>query len=277
MSTTASSLTDLASRASADRGRREAVKGLGRAGFAAKALLYAVIGLLAGRLALGDGAEPASSNGAFDVIAEQPFGRVLLALTAAGLVLYGLWRLAMVVRGDADRSDLPASLVRTAWATSGVFNLGLGWLAASAVLGQGQSGGEQSTGTLLGLPGGVAMVGIVGLVLVGVGIDQGRRAANGDWADHLDLSSMTARQRNVAIVAGKAGHAGRSLAFAVMGVFLLQSAFTFDPDEPVSLDAALRELQGTALGLPVLLAVAAGLVAYGVWCGSVTLWGEPHE
>lgn len=272
---TAAATTD---RSPGGDGRREAIEGLGRVGFAAKALLYVVVGAVVGRMAFGDASQEASSEGAFDAIASQPLGTWLLALTALGLAFYGLWRLSMTVLGSPRSDDLPAWLVRTSWGVSGLVNLGLAWLAARTVLGSGGSGGtSRDTGALLGLPGGVAMVVVGGLILVAVGIDQGRKAADGDWQRHLDRSAMGPQRHRAAVLAGRIGHGGRCLAFATTGGFLVHSALTYDPDEPVGLDAALRELQATAFGLPVLLAVALGLTAYGAWCASVTLWGEPHE
>ncbi len=278
--TTAPSVGDLRPRRqfTANGREREAVKHFGRVGFAAKGLLYLTVGLLVGRLALGGSSQEADSKGAFDLLASQPFGQVLLGLTAVGLAAYGLWRLAMVFVGDTDDEDLPGWVHRAAWLRSAVAYGFLAWLAASKVLGGGsQGGGDQQAGTFFDLPGGVALVGIVGLLIVAAGVQQARRAVNGDWADHLDLASMDERQRNLAILAGKVGHVGRAIAFGLVGAFVMEAALTYDPDQPVGLDAALPEVQGAGWGLPVLLAVSVGLAAYGVWCAMVTFKGDPHE
>jgi hypothetical protein len=69
------------------------VEKLARFGYAAKGVVYAVIGILALQLALGQGGEATGPEGALSTIGQQPFGRALLAIMAAGLLAYALWRL----------------------------------------------------------------------------------------------------------------------------------------------------------------------------------------
>ena len=73
--------------------RTTAFEVLARAGFVARGVIYAVIGILAVKLALGDGGKTTNQSGALKTIAQQPFGQVLLILTAIGLAGYSLWRL----------------------------------------------------------------------------------------------------------------------------------------------------------------------------------------
>ena len=67
---------------------------LGRVGLAAKGVLYAVVGILAVKVALGGREQSPDKDGALTTIAQQPFGRGLLVLLALGLAGYALWRLA---------------------------------------------------------------------------------------------------------------------------------------------------------------------------------------
>ena len=66
---------------------------LARAGFVARGLVYLIIGVLALKLALGDGGKATNQQGAMKTIAHQPFGEALLILVAIGLAGYALWRL----------------------------------------------------------------------------------------------------------------------------------------------------------------------------------------
>src|SRR5438128_10242426 len=63
-----------------------------RAGFAARALVYATIGVLAGRAALGDGGKTTDTHGAIQSLGEGTFGQVVLVLVALGLTGYAVWR-----------------------------------------------------------------------------------------------------------------------------------------------------------------------------------------
>ena len=66
---------------------------LARAGLVARGVVYAVIGVLAIKLALGDGGKATNQQGALRTIAERPFGKTLLVLVAIGLGGYAMWRL----------------------------------------------------------------------------------------------------------------------------------------------------------------------------------------
>jgi hypothetical protein len=59
----------------------------------ARGLVYLIIGVLALKLALGDGGKATNQQGALQTIAHRPFGEALLILVAIGLAGYSLWRL----------------------------------------------------------------------------------------------------------------------------------------------------------------------------------------
>src|SRR4051795_8252262 len=94
----------------------EEVGWAGRAGLAARGVVYAIIGLLALKLALGDGGKATNQQGALHTIARQPFGKLLLILVAVGLFGYAAWRGAWgavgpVSAGDDDAKERVAGVV----------------------------------------------------------------------------------------------------------------------------------------------------------------------
>src|SRR5258706_8791880 len=79
---------------------------LSRAGFVARALVYAIIGILALKLAFGAGGKLTDQQGALETVAHQPFGKILLTLVAIGLGGYSLWRFVRAaIRHRPEGSD----------------------------------------------------------------------------------------------------------------------------------------------------------------------------
>jgi hypothetical protein len=71
--------------ATADRAATAPALGwLARAGLVARGVVYAVIGVLALKLALGDGGKATSQQGALKTIAHGSFGTFLLVVLAVG-------------------------------------------------------------------------------------------------------------------------------------------------------------------------------------------------
>src|SRR5918992_1253022 len=79
------------------------VERIPRFGYAAKGVVYVVMGVLAVLAAVNAGAgSTTDQNGAFQTIEEAPFGQVLLGVVAVGLVGYVLWRSIQVVADPDD-------------------------------------------------------------------------------------------------------------------------------------------------------------------------------
>ena len=72
---------------------------------AARGVVYGIIGVLAIKLAFGDGGKTTNQQGALQTIARQPFGKVLLVLLALGLAGYALWRLVRAAIGHGPESE----------------------------------------------------------------------------------------------------------------------------------------------------------------------------
>src|ERR1700727_567490 len=83
---------------------------LARAGFAARATIYLIIGILALGLATGPGGWGAHTRGAVETIARQPLGGVLLALVAVALAGYALWRLSRALLGHGSEGSRDSTL-----------------------------------------------------------------------------------------------------------------------------------------------------------------------
>src|SRR5471032_2664709 len=92
---------------------------LSRAGFVARAVVYAIIGILALKLTIGHGGKLTNQQGALHAVAQQPFGKVLLTLVAIGLGGYSLWRLVRAAIGHGPEAS-DTAYERVAGAGSGI-------------------------------------------------------------------------------------------------------------------------------------------------------------
>ena len=71
---------------------RQSVERLGRAGLAARGVVYSIIGFLLGTAAFqADPNEAVGLDGALSTLRDQPYGAVLLGLVGLGLAAYGLY------------------------------------------------------------------------------------------------------------------------------------------------------------------------------------------
>jgi hypothetical protein len=262
----------IAGGAGAGAAQRQAVEASGRAGFAARAVLYAVVGALAVQLALGDPGEDASQQGAMAAVAQQPFGGVLLGALAVGLAGYALYRAVQAVRGRGVDGVFKRRVVP---AVRAVVNALLAFLAFQELFGVGDDTSEPGvTAAVLAAPGGPLLVAGLGLVVVAVGVHQLTKAWTGDVNELADPASLPPRARRTARAIGRLGHLGRAAVFGVVGGFLVRASLLHDPESGVGLDAALGEVVDAPFGTTLLLGVALCLVLFGVHCGVEAWYGR---
>jgi len=241
---------------------------LSRGGFVARGFVYAIIGVLALRFAIGDGGKLVNQQGAFHAVARQPLGPLLLGLLAVGLGAYALWRLVRAVIGHGpEGADRAADRV-TALA-SGLVYAGLCFVAVRVLVGIGETTSpDRATGGILGWPAGPWIVGGVGLVFLAVALYQGYRGLTKNFLEDAKTEHMGPRTRAWIGWIGLVGYLARMVVFGLVGLFLIRAAVGFDPNEAVGLDGALAKLAQQSYGPVLLGVVAAGLIAFAVYSWS---------
>jgi hypothetical protein len=258
----------------AAKGRRAGqspwVERLGRLGLVAKGILYAVVGILAVKVALGGREESPDKSGALNTIAHQPFGRGLLMLLALGLVAYALWRLAQgFLDRDNEGEDAKGLAKRgSAIARAGWYGL-LAGLTIDRIVSARDSAGsneQQTTAGVFDLPLGRYLVYGAGLAFLGAAGFNAYRAVTCKFNKKLKTHEMNDAEEAAATGVGILGHLARAVVFTLIGLFLLKAAWQFDPNEARGLDGALMELAQQPYGALLLGAVAAGLMAYALYC-----------
>jgi hypothetical protein len=253
---------------------------LGRLGLAAKGLLYATIAVLALQVALpgGEGGQTTGQQGAIATLARQPFGTAVLVVLAAGLVAYALWRLVQAAVGTGKDEGAKEVAKRVGYLLVAVVYLGLAVLTVRTLAGSGGGGGggeQELTARVLGLPFGVALVVLAGLVIAGVGVYQGYRGITQKFREDLRIGRMSPSERTAITRLGTAGLLARGVVFVMIGAFLIRAALSYDPSQATGLDGALAALAGSA---PWLLGVVAlGLAAYAVYCFALVRYGRIRQ
>jgi hypothetical protein len=240
---------------------------LSRAGFVARGLIYAIIGILALKLAFGHGGKLTDQKGALHTVANQPFGKVLLTLVAIGLGGYSLWRLVRAAIGHGPEGS-DTGFDRVAAFASGIAYGVMCALAIEILLGAGggsRGNVKKSTAGVLGWPAGTWIVGIAGVVLIGVALYQGYRGITKKFLDESKVEEMGPQMKKWISRLGTFGHLARMVVFGLVGVFVVKAAIDYTPSKAVGLDGALAKIVHHSYG-PVLLGiVATGLIAFAVY------------
>ncbi|MEU9143869.1 DUF1206 domain-containing protein [Streptomyces sp. NPDC048349] len=251
-------------------------KVVARAGLAARGVLYVLIGVIAVRVAFGDGGQEADRKGALQELVAKPFGGFLVWAVGIGLVCMMLWRLSEAAFGAAGPDGHKAGK-RLASAARAVFYAVVAFSVLSFAAGAGgqRSSDEQSrdvTAKAMELPGGPWWVGAAGAAIAVGGAVIAVQAARRTFLKHLATERMPASARTPVEFLGVAGGVARGAVFAAAGAFVVYAAVRYDPAEAKGVDDTLRAFTQTPAGPWLLVLVAAGLVLFGLFSWAMALW-----
>jgi Domain of Unknown Function (DUF1206) len=243
---------------------------MARLGYVAKGVVYLIIGVLAGRVALGDGGKTTDNQGALQVIYQQPFGQVLVAIMAVGLVGYALWCfLRAFLDADGKGSDAKGLITRLGYALIGISYASLALVALNLLRSSGSAGKSTDaaagdwTARLLGQPYGETLVMLVGLLIIGIALFL---FANAYSARFLKAFSGLSGQTLVWVRRlGRIGYGAQGIVFTEIGILLIVAARQHSAHQAKGIGGALAQLAREPYGHVLLAVVALGLVAYGLY------------
>jgi len=252
-----------------DRG--DVVDKLARFGLLAEGVLYAVIGLLAIDVAQGDRREEAGSSGAIETVASQPYGQWLLGVLTVGFFAMAAWRLLQAANVNPSHGGEASDRVK--FGITGVIFVGLGVAALSTLLANLDSGGsggsssasqQKATSVVLDWPAGRWLVAFAGLAVIGFGlVSLWKNGVHAEFDERLGAMSEPTERAVVGL--GRAGYVARGLILAIVGIFLMQAAITYDASEAKGLSGSIRSLADDGLGQLLLWAIAIGLFCFGLY------------
>ena len=223
-----------------------------RAGYAARAAVYLMLGYLGLATSRVEGTSSVMND-----LKALPAGEWVLALTAAGLFGYALFRLYGAARDlDGDGSDAKGLARRIGKVASGVAHLGLCYLAVRLLTGGGSGGGGAAADMAREAPGGALILLVAAAGLAVAAVEQAVKAATAKFMDELVHNTPP-----LAEAVGRVGYAARAVVFAILA-WQAARAGLGDHDGEISFEGALGALRATGWGYSV---VVAGLLAFGVF------------
>jgi hypothetical protein len=250
---------------------------LARSGYAARGVVYLIVGAFAFLAGIGSG-ETVGTKGAIQQLLGQPFGETLLWIMVVGLVAYVAWRLTQAITDpEGHGTDAKGLLIRAgligsavAYTLLALFTLGL--LGSSIGESAGGGGGSGSSDFLTGLLGweySNYLVYLVALVPLGVGIAHIVKGWKAKFEKYFYASEDVMRWvRPIS----RAGLIARGIAFLIVAGMLFSGGARYEPTDPPSLEDALNALQSLPFGTFWLSLVGLGLVAFAVYSFSEAIW-----
>lgn len=247
--------------------RSDTVDTLVRYGLVVYGFLHLMVAWLAVEVALGRSSGKVSSQGAFQQLAQDTIGRVVLVAVAIGLFLMVVWQGLEAFFGHADRSGWGLWLRRFRSAVTAVVYGFLGVQAVETVFGSSGGGGAKSaTAKLMDLPAGQVLVGLAGLVVFGIGVGMCWYSLTGGYVDNLSAEGRRGETGRAYLLAGRIGYFSKGIGACLVGSVICYAAVTHDPHKSGGLDQAVHDLVHWPAGGPILIAIAAGIGCYGLFC-----------
>jgi hypothetical protein len=250
-------------------GKHPWVERLARFGYAAKGIVYIVVGALATLAALGEG-ETTGTQGALRSIARQPFGRVMLGIVAFGLIAYVIWRFVQAITDADDKgTDAKGIALRLGYTGSGFIYAGLAYSAARILFGAREDGrpdaAESWTASVMEFRYGNWLIVLAGLSVMGYGLYQCYKGYAAKFRKRLKIGEMSERGVLWAMRSGRFGFIARGVVFLIVGGIMIQAALRYGSTKVKGLDGALQLLIQQSYGKWLLGIIALGLVAYGLY------------
>ncbi|MEV7610039.1 DUF1206 domain-containing protein [Microbacterium sp. NPDC089320] len=243
--------------------RSDAFRRVARAGFVVVGLVHIIIGAIAVSIATGGGGD-ADQDGAMEQIRSTPVGGLVLGMVAVALIALAVWQIAsgLLAGGKEPRKwGMRVKLIGIAGAYLVIAGLAL--IFAFGGHAESETTLRTLSAVILGAPGGIVVLVILGLTVAGVGIGFIVIGFTRGFEKTMDVPDGPSRPAIIAL--GVAGYIAKGIAIAVTGVLFVVAAWTQDPEKAAGLDAALRSLVDLPLGRAILWLVGVGLAVYGVF------------
>ncbi|OCR26953.1 membrane protein [Pseudomonas syringae] len=249
---------------------------LARGGYAARGLVYLIIGAFALLAALGSG-QPTDSHSSLEKVLSQPFGHVLVGIVVVGLIAFAAWRLLQATRDvDHHGTGFKGIAIRAGLLAGAVSNALLAFFALSLLIsGLKSSGGSQGgktedfLATLLSWDHSNLLIYLAALVPLVVGIIHIVKGWKATFEKYFEADEQVMRYvRPIS----RFGLIARGVAFIEIAALLAISGSSYEAMHPPGMKDAMKGLQSLPMGWLVLSVVAVGLMAFAVYSFAEARW-----
>ncbi len=208
------------SSASAAAGKAQdsrALEGAARVGYVVLGLLHLLIGVIAVSIATGSGGDSADQSGALQQVRDAPLGTALLWAIVVGLAALAVWQIAeAIVERDPDAKKRWAH--RAKFVGTAVAYIAIAATAFTLATGGSSESAESSktlSAQILAMPGGVALLVVVGLGVAVIGVAFIVRGLTRAFEKHMSIPGGTAGRGIRAF--GMVGYVAKGIAVGVAG------------------------------------------------------------
>lgn len=232
---------------------------LGKAGYAARSVVFTVLGVLVVMTGFGLKRSHNDPVGALEEIATAPFGHILSGIVGIGLVAYVVWNLTVGVFTAKGRLAVGVGYVLT-----GICYAPLAWAALVLAFGK-RSSGPLHFGGLFTSENGGLVVAAIGIALFAAAIVQLVIGIGRTFVEPLDLRSLSGTKRHVVVAMGAIGFVARGALFALVGGCLVRASLNGNASEAYGPEGAIDVVLTFPHGVLFLAPMGIGLVAFGVF------------
>ena len=250
---------------------------LERLGYVARGVLYAIMGVLALRIAMAQpGGQATDLTGSLVYLIGQPFGKLVLYLMVIGLAAYSIWGFIRAIFDPLHRgSDASGYLERLGFVSSAVSYGAIALVGLRILMGTGGASGDATQKTIssvLDHPAGGSLTVLIGLVAIGIAIGQFVEAFRAVFERDLKGWEMSQSARSVVVALGRFGMFARGVTFLVVGWFIVQAGLHHDPGQVQGFGGAFLFILSKPFGHLLLGIVALGFVALGLHSFACARW-----
>ena len=248
---------------------------LARGGYAARGVVYLIIGIFAVLAAQGS-SQPRDSHSGLEALLAQPFGGFMVGVVVVGLLAFAAWRVLQATRDvDHHGKELKGLVIRAGLLVGGVTYGALAFFALGLLISAVRSSGDSSGQTpdllasILSWEHSNLLVYLAALLPLGVGITHIIKGWKASFEKYFDADEDVMRYvRPVS----RFGLIARGVAFIEVAVLLVISGSSYQAMHPPGIKDALNGLQDLPAGGFVLLIVALGLIAFAVYSFAQAAW-----